>query len=133
MHKGYLKKGALLALLSVIAGAMGAHALKKIYPENVISIFETAVRYQFYHALALILTGILFKEFPNKQMQLAGNFFILGIIFFSGSLFLLTYLQGNNIFSLNWIGAITPIGGLLFIAGWFSLFLAIKSKTSTYT
>ncbi len=127
MHKGYLQLGVLLAMLSVILGAMGAHALKTTLPTRAMEIFETAVRYQFYHAIALILTGILYKEYHNKNLFEAGRFFIAGTLLFCGSLYLLCYTLSHNISSLNWIGAITPIGGVLFIAGWAAILLGIRN------
>ncbi len=128
MHKGFLKGGALLLMLSVILGAFGAHALKQIVPESALAIFETAVRYQVYHSFALLITGILFKEFPRGSIRRAGLFFIIGILLFSGSLYGLTFIKANNLKSLEWIGILTPIGGLFFIAGWFCLFLGIGSR-----
>ncbi len=125
MNKNLLSTGIIVALFAVIAGAFGAHALKKSISANSLLIYETAVRYQFYHALALILTGILYKEFANKFTKRAGQFFILGILLFSGSLYILSLLQ---IESLKWIGAITPIGGLFFMGGWFCLAIAISKK-----
>jgi uncharacterized membrane protein YgdD (TMEM256/DUF423 family) len=83
-----------------------------------------------YHAIALIITGILYKEFPNKFVVWAGRCFILGIIIFSGSLYLLTYIKAISNTSFLWIGAITPFGGVAFIAGWGLLFKAFAQKTS---
>lgn len=123
MNTRIIKTGILLALLSIITGAFGAHALKQRVAESVMPIFETAVRYQLYHSIALIISGILFKEFSNMYIKIAGYLFISGIILFSGSLYFLTFIKGYNINGLDWTGIITPIGGLLFIAGWFTLFL----------
>ena len=115
--------GALLAAVAVICGAFGAHALKtKLTPES-LQTFETAVRYQFYHAFALLITGILYASFPGKLLQWSGNLFIAGIILFSGSLYVLCGLS-----SVKWIGAITPVGGLCFIIGWILLALACTKK-----
>jgi len=113
MNKKFLTAGAIFAAIAVIGGAFGAHFLKtKLTPES-LQTFETAVRYQFYHAFALIAVGILYKEYPGKLLMLSGNLFIAGIILFSGSLYLLCGLT-----SMKWIGAVTPLGGLCFIAGW---------------
>jgi uncharacterized membrane protein YgdD (TMEM256/DUF423 family) len=130
MHKLFIRTAALLGAISVILGAFGAHKLKEVLPPNTLNIFETAVRYQFYHVIALLLTGILFKEFENKFMQWAGWLFIAGIVLFSGSLYILTYLQAAEIVGYTGIGAITPIGGLLFILGWVMLVLGVKTKES---
>ena len=128
MHKGYIKTAAFLGALSVMLGAFAAHKLKQIVSEQAVTIFETAVRYQFYHVFALALTAVMYKDFPNKLISASGILFMLGILFFSGSLYLLTYITANNIIGLDWIGAITPIGGLFFIVGWLCLSLGVKYK-----
>ncbi|MEO6328986.1 MAG: DUF423 domain-containing protein [Ginsengibacter sp.] len=129
MHKGFIKTAAILGALSVGLGAFGAHTLKQFLEENTIKVFETAVRYQFYHVFALLITGILYKDFPNKMLKWAGIFFIAGIILFSGSLYFLTGIKGSGLEGYNWVGAITPVGGLFFIAGWIGLFGAVfKNK-----
>lgn len=130
MHARYLKWGVAFAALAVILGAFGAHSLKQQFSEKVLLIFETGVRYQFYHSIALLISGILYKEYPTKMMVRAGQLFIAGIFLFSGSLYLLTFLNGNNISSFNWVGILTPIGGVLFITGWILLFIAINKKAS---
>ncbi len=123
MNRKFLISGALLAALAVMAGAFGAHALKtRLSPES-LQTFETAVRYQFYHALGLLAVGILYASFPGKLMQWAGHLFIAGIIFFSGSLYLLCGLD-----TIKWIGAVTPVGGLCFIAGWILIAAACARK-----
>lgn len=128
MHKGYIKTAAFLGALSVMLGAFAAHKLKQIVSDQAINIFETAVRYQIYHVFALALTALIYKEYPNKLISVSGILFMLGILFFSGSLYLLTYITANNIVGLDWIGAITPIGGLFFIVGWLCLSLGVKYK-----
>ena len=129
MHKFFLQLVALFGALAVGFGAFGAHALRRIAPEAVVNIFETGVRYQFYHVFALALAGILYRDFPNKFMLWAGNLFIIGIILFSGSLYILTYLKATAKPGLEWIGIITPFGGLAFIAGWVCMFVGLF-KTS---
>jgi uncharacterized membrane protein YgdD (TMEM256/DUF423 family) len=127
MHKGFLSAAIFIGAFSVMMGAFGAHALKAVLTEQALSTYETAVRYQFYHVFALALTGILYQNWPNKMIRIAGWLFILGIIFFSGSLYLLTYGSANgNIF--RWAGAITPVGGFMFILGWGYLGLGIRKK-----
>ncbi len=126
MHKGYLRIATFLGAFSVALGAFGAHGLKQLVDDNSLKIFETAVRYQFYHVFALALVGILYKDFSAKLLNYAGIFFVIGILLFSGSLYVLTYITATNVSGLNWVGPITPIGGLFFIAGWICLLLGIK-------
>jgi uncharacterized membrane protein YgdD (TMEM256/DUF423 family) len=127
MYKQAMTAGALFAALAVILGAFGAHALKaKLSPEQLM-VFETGVCYQFYHSFALLATGIAFLSFPYRQLKIATVFFILGILFFSGSLYAMTalYITGG---SIGAAGIITPVGGLFFIVGWILLFLGIVKK-----
>lgn len=128
MHKTFLKTAAFLGALSVVLGAFGAHALKERLAADVLAVYETAIRYQFYHVFALLAAGILYKDFPNKWIQNAGKFFIAGIILFSGSLYLLTAFKGMGNDNMNWIGAITPLGGLCFILGWLFLVVGFSKK-----
>jgi uncharacterized membrane protein YgdD (TMEM256/DUF423 family) len=128
MHKGFLQTAALLGALAVALGAFGAHGLKKIVPPETVTTFETGVRYQFYHVFALLAVAILFGSFPGKNLQYAGICFIIGIILFSGSLYILTALQATKTVGLRGIGAITPVGGVFFIIGWIFLFLAVLKK-----
>ena len=115
-------------VLSVMLGAFAAHGLKQILsPEN-LQIFETAVRYQFYHVFALLAVGILYKEFPGKLLKWAGSLFIAGMFLFSGSLYLLCYVKHNEL-PLNWLGAITPFGGAAFIGGWVLVLFSFFTKT----
>ncbi len=130
MNKTFLRIAALLGALSVILGAFGAHGLKQLVDENSLKIFETAIRYQFYHVFALALTGILYKEFGAKYLYYAGWMFILGIIFFSGSLYILTYKSVANVAGLNWVGPITPIGGVFFIIGWICMVFSFGKSSS---
>ena len=125
MHKGFLITATTLGALSVILGAFGAHALKKMVPEETLQIFETAVRYQFYHVFAIALAGILYQSFTNSLIQWAGVCFMVGILFFSGSLYVLTYAKTIQSSSFNWAGPVTPLGGLFLIAGWILLAIGI--------
>ena len=110
--------GAFFAALGILIGAFGAHGLKtKISSENLI-VFEIGVRYHIYHAVGLILLGIIGFHYPNELINISAYMFCLGIILFSGSLYLLAFTN------LRWLGAITPIGGFCFILGW--LILAFK-------
>ena len=130
MHKTFLQFASLLGALAVALGAFGAHALKRIAPEAVVNIFETGVRYQFYHVFALIAAGILYRDFSNKWMLWAGNSFIAGILLFSGSLYILTYLKASAKSGFDWVGIITPFGGLAFIAGWICMFIGLYKTTT---
>ena len=127
MHKGFIKTAALLGALSVALGAFAAHGLKKIYTPDNLLVFETAVRYQFYHVFALLAVGILYASFSGKLLEWTGRLFIAGMILFSGSLYALCYVKYSEM-PLNWIGAITPLGGVCFIAGWLLLFFAVFKK-----
>jgi len=128
MHKGFLRTAAMLGLLAVALGAFGAHGLRQIVSPEVVSTFETGVRYQFYHALALLAVAILFEKFPVRSMRYAGICFITGVVLFSGSLYALTALQATDTVGLRSIGIVTPFGGLFFIAGWLCLFLGVSGS-----
>lgn len=128
MQKTFLLFGALLAGLGVAFGAFGAHGLKKIVtPENV-ATFQTGVQYQIYHALALLLLGVLADRIFNSFLTSSGFLFLGGILFFSGSLYLITALQAMDKLVPTALRIVTPIGGLLFILGWIVLFIGILKK-----
>ena len=112
MAKFMVTIGALFGLLGVAAGAFGAHALERKLEPRMLEVFETGARYQMYHALALVLIGILAHLQPRGGFASAGWAMIVGIIVFSGSLFALA-LTG-----IKGLGAITPIGGTAFMVGW---------------
>jgi len=126
MHKGFLRWAALLGALAVALGAFGAHGLKQIVDSDSVATFDTGVRYQFYHVFALVAVAILYERFPNKWMRWAGNCFLIGILLFSGSLYLLTALKATDTVGLRGIGVVTPVGGVFFIAGWGLLGGSIK-------
>lgn len=128
MHRVYLKVGAFIAALSVLLGAFGAHQLKQYVSPDLVGTFQTGVSYQFYHALALLISGILLKRYPNNWIMWAGRLFVLGIILFSGSLYLLVLLKSVKDIGLGGFGLLTPVGGLLMVAGWISLMLGIPSN-----
>ncbi len=123
-EKKIIATGTVFGGLAVVAGAFGAHGLKNLLPAGQLQVYDTAVRYQFYHGLALILTGLLIKNFNNKNFVRAGNCFIAGTILFSGSLYILSASGLLNL-QMNRIGIITPIGGLLMITGWILLLFGI--------
>jgi len=118
MHKGFIIIASILGALAVALGAFGAHGLKNYATPAILNTFETAVKYQFYHVFALSITGILYAYFPSALLVTTGKLFIAGMTIFSGSLYLVTFFSvlGQNQF--KWLGAITPIGGLLLIAAW---------------
>ncbi|HWV69831.1 DUF423 domain-containing protein [Chitinophaga sp.] len=125
MHKSFLVWAAVLGALAVVLGAFGAHKLKELVPPETVSTFQTGVTYQFYHVFALIATGILFAHVPGNQLVWAGRCFIIGVLLFSGSLYLLTMLKATGNVGLRGVGIITPIGGVFFIAGWICLLAGI--------
>lgn len=129
MHKGFIKTGALLLALAVILGAFGAHGLKSLLTDKELVSFDTGVRYQFYHAFGLLATGILYKEFTNRYVQWAGRLFVYGILVFCGSLYLITIMKLQGLQGFGLLGAITPVGGLFFVAGWILLWLAVVKKS----
>lgn len=130
MHKNFLVAGALISAIAVILGAFGAHGLQKITTDDkIIHGYQTAVQYQMWHSLALILTGIIFGAgFSVKYLKSAAFCFITGVILFSGSLYLLTFLKIQGSTLVKSVGPVTPVGGLFFIAGWLLLGLAILKK-----
>ena len=128
MNKTFLIIAALLGAFTVALGAFGAHAIKERVNEYTLGIFETAVKYQFYHVFALLAAGILFQQYSSGWMLWSGRLFIAGIILFCGSLYALTYFLANNNESMKWLGAITPFGGLCFIAGWVCMAIAVIKK-----
>lgn len=127
-QKFFLEAGALTGALSVMLGAFGAHGLKKVADPSTLAIFETAVRYQFFHVFALIAVGLLIGKYDDTLIQLSGYFFILGMLLFSGSLYLLVFKNIKLWAGLDWIVFITPLGGLTLIIGWVLLFLGIKKS-----
>jgi uncharacterized membrane protein YgdD (TMEM256/DUF423 family) len=128
MHKSFLSIAAILGALSVALGAFAAHGLRDRVPPDAVAIFETAVRYQFYHVFGLLFIGVLSEKFSSRWLLWAGNCFIMGIIFFCGSLYIMTAMKGAEVAPMKLIGIATPVGGVFFIAGW--VFLAIALITS---
>ncbi|HET7769100.1 MAG TPA: DUF423 domain-containing protein [Chloroflexota bacterium] len=115
MDRFLFAAGSIAALLAVTLGAFGAHALRDRLSPDLLAIFETGVRYHFYHALALLAASYAASRWPDGAAPLAGWLFLAGIVLFSGSLYLLALTN------TRWLGAITPLGGLAFIAGWAAL------------
>ncbi|MGQ0739933.1 MAG: DUF423 domain-containing protein [Bacteroidota bacterium] len=129
MHRSTLITGSIFAGLAVALGAFGAHGMQQITSdEKIIQGYQTAVQYQLWHALALLFTGILFEKLDARLIKWAARCFTGGIVLFSGSLYLLTFLkiQGSGLTQIA--GPVTPLGGLLFIAGWLLLLAALLKK-----
>lgn len=123
LQKNILLLGIALAGLGVVIGAFGAHALKDLLEQNQrLATFETAVKYQFYHALALILIAFLMFKIKHKFIALAAKSMLIGIFIFSGSLYALCLTN------IKILGAITPFGGLAMITGWILLFIAVSKQ-----
>lgn len=113
MAKLFITLAALSGMLAVVFGAFGAHALKNRLDDYALGVFQTAVQYHFYHSLALLAVGILALSVPDSTLlKSSGWLFAAGLVVFSGSLYILS-LSG-----VRWLGAVTPLGGLAFIAGW---------------
>jgi uncharacterized membrane protein YgdD (TMEM256/DUF423 family) len=118
MDRTFLLVGAVAGFLGVGLGAFGAHGLRSRVSPDMLAVFETGVRYHMYHALAILLTSLLMARMSGWLVSAAGWCFTLGIVLFSGSLYLLA-VTGVTV-----LGAITPLGGLAFLAGWACLALA---------
>ncbi|HEY0067336.1 MAG TPA: DUF423 domain-containing protein [Flavisolibacter sp.] len=118
MQKVILLIGTVLAGLSVALGAFGAHGLKKMVDPETVANYQTGVQYQMYHALALLILGVLLGRAASSLVHYAGFFFIGGVVFFSGSLYLMASLKAMDKAVPKAVFIMTPIGGLLFILGW---------------
>lgn len=120
-ERKWIVLGALLAGMSVALGAFGAHGLRGLVTADLLANYETAARYQMYHALALLAVAFLSAQArAARAANLAGWLFVVGVAIFSGSLYVMTFT------GLRWLGAITPIGGAAMIGGWVSLAVAAR-------
>lgn len=127
MSKKIVLLAAFLLTIAVILGAMGAHALKaRLSPESLDS-FKTGVTYQFYHCFALIFIAVLMEVFKKPGLKYAAIMFTIGILLFSGSIYVLSTSSLSGI-NAKFLGPITPIGGLFFIAGWILTFIQFLKK-----
>lgn len=115
MERTFFLLGSLSAFVGVAAGAFGAHGLKSRLSADLLATFEVAVRYQMYHAFGLLAVSWVLTKWPSSLATFSGWCFVIGTVLFSGSLYLLS-LSG-----IKWLGAITPLGGLAFLAGWLCL------------
>lgn len=118
--KLFLLAASLLLALAVMLGAFGAHALKNRLPSDMLAVYQTAVQYHFYHALGLLLIGVLALQFPTSMwLRAAGGLMLAGVALFSGSLYVLSFTGAR------WLGAVTPLGGIAFIGAWLALAVAV--------
>jgi uncharacterized membrane protein YgdD (TMEM256/DUF423 family) len=122
MSRTILMSASIFLIFAVAIGAFGAHALKSQLSSEMMQIYKTGVEYHFYHALGLLLTGVLSVSMPSRLLKWSAFFLAAGIFLFSGSLYVLA------ITGIKWLGALTPLGGLSFIAGWVLLFVAVVRK-----
>lgn len=126
MAKNWMAWGAILAMAAVALGAFGAHGLKESLSPERLEIFHTGVRYQFYHAFALLFLGLWAKSSPNNRMiSRAGIAFFIGIVLFSGSLYVLS-IRDLVSWSVSWLGPVTPLGGVSFMVGWLLVLLGVN-------
>ena len=129
MHKNYLAIAAFFGGLAVALGAFGAHGLEQVTTdEKILQGFRTGVQYQMYHAIVLLFVALAFDKLSADRAKMASTCFITGIILFSGSLYLLTFLKIQESDAVRFAGPITPVGGLFFIVGWLLLLLAAVKK-----
>ncbi|MEY4738912.1 MAG: hypothetical protein RLZZ05_296 [Bacteroidota bacterium] len=128
MQRTFFKTAAILAMISVMLGAFGAHALKEHLTEQSLDSFQTATTYMMTHAIGLFIVGMMYRHYKKKAMLWSGNFFVMGIIFFSGSIYLRIVLTYLGFEKLNIVNLITPFGGLMFILGWLMMFVAIPPR-----
>jgi len=128
MKKILLISSTFLGMTAVILGAMGAHWLKTQLDASSLAAFETGVRYQMYHAILLLALGLWLKDENNRLLYTAYWSLLIGVVFFSGSIYLLSTSSMTGLGGINFLGPITPLGGLLMITGWFLLLLHFIRK-----
>ena len=116
----------LLGASGVLLGAFGAHGLKARLAPEALAVFETGVRYQMVHALALLATAWLLDRAPSPPARAAGRFLLAGVLMFSGSVYLLATRDITGLAGVRWLGPVTPLGGICLAAGWVCLALAAR-------
>lgn len=126
MVRLFLTVGAIAGALSVAFGAFASHALKERLPEHAMLVYETGVRYQMYHGIALLIVALLLLQLqqPSPLLTVSGSAFIIGIVLFSGSLYLISLL------GVSWMGIMAPVGGIAFLVGWGGLAIAALTHPS---
>jgi len=129
MHKTLLLAGAVSGAIAVSLGAFGAHGLKQIVSAADVAVFQTGVQYQMYHTLALMLLAIVYERLPGKWITTSAYLFACGVLFFSGSLYLIIALKARGVSVPALVGLITPLGGLCFIIGWLCFLIGILRKS----
>jgi uncharacterized membrane protein YgdD (TMEM256/DUF423 family) len=125
MRKKFFTTASIMGALAVFLGAFGTHLLKKLVPPNIFEAYETAIRYQFYHCFAILFIGFLYQKFRVKQFVWAGHCFVIGVIFFCGSLYALTLISVGKSDKIDALGAITPLGGIFLLAGWVLMLIGV--------
>ncbi len=124
MDRLFFALASLFGGLAVALGAFGAHAMRGRVADDLLTVYETGVKYHFYHALALVAVVVAIQRWPSSNLPvIAGWAFVIGILLFSGSLYVMTFT------GLRWLGAITPIGGVALIIGWLCLLLVAWRNT----
>ena len=113
--RGFAALGAGLAFLGVAAGAFGTHVLEGRLAAEAVEVFDTAVRYQMYHAIGLLFIGVLSERVCGRPLLWAGRLFVIGTVIFSGTLYVLAVTD------VKWLGAVTPLGGICLLGGWSAL------------
>lgn len=119
-----LMLAALGGALAVLLGAFAAHGLRAQLSERLLEVFQTGVSYQFYHVFALLAVGLLQLHYRSRLLALSSAFFLLGILLFCGSLYVLAWS------GIHWLGAVTPVGGVFFVLGWLTLLGTLFKKVN---
>ena len=122
MDRVFVTLGSVSAFIGVALGAFAAHGLKPHLAANLLATFEIGVRYQLYHALALLAVGLAYAQWPGRVLIASGHLFLAGTVLFSGSLYALSLSE------MRWLGAITPFGGAAFLLGWACLAWAVWKR-----
>jgi len=125
--RNWITGAAISGSLAVVLGALGAHALKAVLPDAQLTSFETGVRYHVFHTLAMLLTVVIAKQF-HVDTKWPLRLFALGTLLFSGSIYLLATIPLHGIEMVKMLGPVTPVGGLLLIAGWVTLGLSVRKS-----
>lgn len=130
MNNSVIKTAAFIGMLAVILGAFGAHKLKTMLSPEQLEVYKTAVLYQFFHVMALLAVGLLQLRADNNLLKWSANLFVVGIILFSGSLYVITACHAMQVEFPKVLGPITPVGGVAFIAGWLLLMLGAGRRSA---